>query len=89
MMEEETKQKEKTFANGTKHTESRCPVCDCFLKWLAHPGNPLETMHFGKYKGRTIMSIAHEDYDYAWWAAENLESAKMRESFRLALESLK
>lgn len=28
-------------------------------------------MPFGKYKGRTIQSIADEDYDYLLWVKEN------------------
>lgn len=50
--------------------------------------NPLDTMYYGKYKGRTIMSIAKEDPDYAQWASANLKKQKERDSFLLALKSL-
>jgi hypothetical protein len=79
---------EKTFKNGTTHTEARCKHCNQFLQYLAHDPNPLELIPFGKYKGRSIMSIAHEDYDYALWASENLESKRYREAFILAMEAL-
>ncbi|NCU42357.1 MAG: hypothetical protein EOM19_06610 [Candidatus Moranbacteria bacterium] len=79
---------EKTFSNGSVHKEARCPSCGAYIKYLAGEPNPLDTMYYGKYKGRTIMSIAKEDPDYAQWASANLKKQKERDSFLLALKSL-
>jgi RNase P subunit RPR2 len=79
-----------TFKNGVMHIEARCPDCDSFIKYLPQDTqiDPLSPMPFGKYKGRSIISIAHEDKGYAKWCAENLENKKYREAFKDALVSL-
>jgi hypothetical protein len=87
--EEEAKKTDVTFKNGTQHIEARCPHCNSYLKYLAHDheGNPLEILPFGKYAGRTCMSIACEDYNYAYWYIENGKGRYVKD-FEVALQSL-
>ena len=80
------------FENGTTHVRAICSSCDKFIKFVrdegVNPANPMSIMHYGKHKGKTFMSIAVEDYDYALWCCENLSNKKDRANMQLAMESL-
>lgn len=51
------------------HVGAMCNNCKSFVKWL--PQNNPVTIHFGKYKGRELVSMtSKEEIDYLVWSLE-------------------
>ena len=68
--EQEIKEKEVIFKNGTKHLEARCDICDRYIKYLPHILPADTKLFFGKYKGKTLLEIKREDQEYLYWLYE-------------------
>ncbi len=92
LVQTDYKKEVQEFKNGTKHMRAMCSGCGRFMKFVRdnelNPCNPMDTMHYGKHSGKTFMSIAVEDYDYALWCCENLSNVRDRDTMQLAIESL-
>jgi len=71
-------EQERTFKNGTKHIEKRCPTCGRGHGYAPKNINPLEfIMPFGKHIGLPLGEIAKRDRPYLEWARANFKRANI------------
>src|SRR6476660_1838875 len=53
------------------HIKAICNGCDQYIKFLPQGGEP--TLHFGKFKGRTISSMTKPtEIQYLYWLLGNM-----------------
>lgn len=70
--------------SGGSHLKACCSECKRFIKFLPHS---VPTLHFGKYKGATIVEIARKDLPYLKWMDENnIASGKTKDAIKEVLK---
>ena len=56
-----------TFRDGTRHIEALCSLCGRHIKYVSQRPPEEQILYFGRYKGRLILDVVHEDPSYAAW----------------------
>ena len=65
------------------HLKATCNQCGSFIKFIPRPDS-VPTLHFGKYKGKTIESMNSKDeINYLNWLIEN--NLKLSKSLKDAI----